>query len=184
MERTDDFKSLVIAPENAADAIKKMKQDPGKVYDPEFDAYNSSKLLSVNGELRSSWIVTPTNGKLPLTKMADAAMSFERPSSTTPKSATSPSVAGQPRLSADPCCWRGDPLSVRPDAGCIRDRVRGHEPCPHRRSRRPAAPGRASAPARRFHGRWDGDTLIIETDNSSQPIRAALLPRRRTGQRR
>ena len=85
LERHDELKSLVISPENAADAIKKMLEDPGKVYDPEFDSYHSTSILSVNGELRSSWIVTPADGKLPLTTLARSVIEHERPEYDNPE---------------------------------------------------------------------------------------------------
>lgn len=176
MERGDDFKSLAIAPEDAADAIKKMTQDPGKVYDPEFDSYNSRKILTVNGELRSSWIVTPADGKLPITKLADAAMSFERPRFDNPEE----------RDIAERCLDGLSYAPIRavsvvipylfiqtPDAFVIASedmnpaRIVDLAGRPH--------PAIISSRSGDSNGRWDGDTLIIETDNFTATDPRGLL---------
>ncbi len=176
MERGDDFKSLTIAPEDAADAAKKMTQDPGEVYDPEFDTYNSSKVLSVNGELRSSWIVTPTDGKLPLTKLANAAMGFERPRFDNPEERDVPercldSFAYPPIRAVGAIIPY---LFVQtPDAFVIASedmnpvRIVDLAGRPH--------PPIISSRSGDSNGRWEGDTLVIETDNFTATDPRGLL---------
>jgi hypothetical protein len=74
LERPDGLGDLLVPPEQEADALKKMKPDFGEVYDPELDYFFPTTLLTVNGELRSSMLVAPNDGKLPLTALARAAM--------------------------------------------------------------------------------------------------------------
>lgn len=176
MERGDDFKSLTIATEDAADAVKKMTQDPGEVYDPEFDSYNSTKILTVNGELRSSWIVTPPDGKLPLTKLANAAMGFERPRFDNPEE----------RDIAERCLDGLAYAPIRavavlipyvfvqtPDALVIAAedmnplRIVDLAGRPH--------PSVIKARSGDSNGRWEGDTLVIETDNFTATDPRGLL---------
>lgn len=74
LERPDKFTSLVIPPEKEAEAIKEMTPEFGDVYDPELDYFFPTQLLMMNGELRSSTIIIPDDGKLPLTSLGRAAM--------------------------------------------------------------------------------------------------------------
>jgi hypothetical protein len=176
MERPDDLKSLVIAPDQAADALKKLKQDPGKVYDPEFDTYNSDKILTVNGELRSSWIVMPTDGKLPLTKLANAAMGFKRPMFDNPEE----------RDIAERCL---DGLAYAPirAVGVVIPYLFVQTPDALVIATEDMNPARIVDLAGRPHpsvikarsgdsnGRWEGDTLVIETDNFTATDPRGLL---------
>jgi hypothetical protein len=85
LERPKEFKRLVVAPEDLTDAAKKMTPDFGAVYDPESDSYFTKKLLSVNGELRTSWIIEPADGKLPLTRLARSILDQEGPEYDNPE---------------------------------------------------------------------------------------------------
>jgi len=77
MERPDGITDLTVAPDNAASPIAKLieDRDEGEVCDPEFDSNTiAPALLELNGELRSSRIVEPADGQLPLTALAKAAL--------------------------------------------------------------------------------------------------------------
>jgi hypothetical protein len=74
LQRPDGFGELLVRPEQEAEALKKMKPDFGEVYDPELDYFFPTTLLTVNGERRSSMLVAPDDGKLPLTALARAAI--------------------------------------------------------------------------------------------------------------
>jgi hypothetical protein len=176
LERPEELRSLVIAKEDAADAIAKMLEDPCEVYDPEFDSYHSTTLLSVNGELRSSWIVLPADGKLPLTALARAAMNHERPEFDNPEErdvaercldsfahppiravdAVIPYLIVQTQdalviASEDMNPVRIVDLAGRPHPSIIRTR------------------------AGDSNGRWDGDTLTIETNGFAAVDPVGLL---------
>ncbi len=99
LERAPQFKSLVVTPEQAAQ-IEKMRAEyaarDARPTDPSSGApkagdvggYNSfwvdagSEFAKVNGEIRSSWIVDPPNGKLPYSaegrKTFDTQLAFVR----------------------------------------------------------------------------------------------------------
>ena len=176
MQRPKDFKSLVIAPEDAAAAAKKMLEDPGEIYDPEFDSYHSTALLSVNGEFRSSWIVAPADGRLPLTTLARAAMDregpqFDNPEERDPAERCVDSLAHPPIRAVNvviPYLFVQTPdafvitaedmdptrivdLAGRPHPSVIRTRTGDS------------------------NGRWDGDTLVIETNAFAAVDPAGLL---------
>lgn len=74
LERPDDVKTLVVTPEQAKKLIADFNKNDEKVYDPDFDAPGAKieTLLEVNGELRSSLLIEPADGKLPLTALAKA----------------------------------------------------------------------------------------------------------------
>lgn len=176
LERPDEFKSLVIDPENAADAATKMLEDPGEVYDPEFDSYHSTAILSVNGELRSSWIVTPADGKLPLTALARAVMDHEDPQYDNPEE----------RDIAERCL---DSLAYPPirAVGVIIPYLFVQTPDAFVIASEDMNPARIVDMAGRQHpsairtrsgdsnGRWEGDTLVIETDGFGAADRFGLL---------
>ena len=176
MQRPKDFKSLVIAPEDAAAAAKKMLEDPGEVYDPEFDSYHSTAVLSVNGEFRSSWIVTPADGRLPLTALARAARNregpeYDNPEERDPAERCIDSLAHAPIRAVNviiPYLFVQTPdafvitaedmdparivdLAGRPHPSVIRTRTGDS------------------------NGRWDGDTLVIETDHFAAVDPGGLL---------
>ncbi len=73
LERPDGVADLVVAPGDAAEVVKKLIYKPDGVYDPDIDYFSPDQLLSVNGELRSSWLIEPRDGHLPLTHLAMAA---------------------------------------------------------------------------------------------------------------
>lgn len=164
MERPKDFKLLAIAPEDAPSAIKKLLEDPGEIYDPEFDSYHSTSILSVNGELRSSWIVTPADGKLPLTALARSAMDREIPKYDNPEE-RDPAERCIDSLSHPPI--RAVTVVIpylfvqTPDAFVIASedmdpvRIVDLADRPH--------PSVIRTRTGDSNGRWEGDTLIIET---------------------
>lgn len=176
MERPDKLKSLAVAPEDAAGAIAKMLEDPGEVYDPEFDSYHSTTLLSVNGELRSSWIVSPVDGKLPLTALARDVMDREGPEYDNPEE-RDPAERCLDGLAHPPI--RAVTVVIpylfvqTPDAFVIAsedmDPVRIVD-----------LAGRPHPPIIRTrtgdsNGRWDGDALVIETEGFAAIDPSGLL---------
>jgi hypothetical protein len=176
MERPDELRSLVIPPEAAADAIKKMLRDPGEVYDPEFDSYHSTAILSVQGELRSSWIVTPPDGKLPLTALGRAAVDRNGPEYDNPEERDVPErcLDGFAYPPMRPATQVIPYLFVQtPDSFVIASEDMNP-------ARIVDMAGRPHPPAIRTrsgdsNGRWDGDTLIIETDSFAAVDPSGLL---------
>ncbi len=176
MERPDELQSLVIAPEDAAAAIGKMLEDPGEVYDPEFDSYHSTTLLTVSGELRSSWIVTPADGKLPLTALARAVMERDGPRYDNPEERDVPercldSFAHPPVRAVGAVIPY---LFVQTSYAFV---IASEDMNPVRivDMAGRAHPSVIRSRAGDSNGRWDGDTLIVETDGFAAVDPSGLL---------
>jgi hypothetical protein len=75
LQRPEDVRTLVVTAEEAKKLIADFNKNDEKVYDPDFDAPNNriDKLLEINGELRSSLLIEPADGHLPVTALAKAA---------------------------------------------------------------------------------------------------------------
>jgi hypothetical protein len=69
LERPDGVTELVVPPDKAPDVVRLLTWTPSGVYDPDFELFVPDALLSVEGQLRSSWIVEPADGRLPLTQL-------------------------------------------------------------------------------------------------------------------
>ncbi len=168
LERPDGFSTLIVEPDKAAELAKKLTTTPDGVYDPDNDYFRNSKLLMVDGTLRSSWLVEPTDGQMPYTALAKAA--FDRDETLSETSFDNP----EERPSAERCVsGLGHPpihgisivipyqiiqtpdailvVAEDTDAGRI-IHLRGDPPPDAIRSR-----------AGYSAGRWEGDTLVVET---------------------
>ena len=173
LERPDGFDALVIPPEEKTAAIAKMKEwfSEGEVYDPEADVNPiQPALLEIDGQLRSSLIVTPADGKLPLTALASAVFDADRPEHDQ---------------------YEDRPPSERCLGGLAQAPLSAvHLPIPLRIVQTPLAfafaaedfnPARIIAmtgglpsdalrsPDGYSRGRWENDTLIVETSHFATP---------------
>lgn len=167
LERPDGVTDLLVPRDKAADVLKNMTPDIGEVYDPELE-FNPfpDKLLEMNGELRSSLITTPADGKLPYTKLALATMNHFKPLFDDPEQ----------RPGAERCT---DSLNYAPF-------LLNSELIPHQIVQTPAAvilttedldparivaldgpvpPDSVRSLAGYARGKWEGDTLIVTTDH-------------------
>jgi hypothetical protein len=177
LQRPDNIKGLIIAPEDAGEAITKLTHKPSGVYDPDIDYFPSTTLASVKGTLRSSLIVEPGDGKLPYTALAKLVMKhadetyetvFDDPESRPENERCVTGLGYAPlRAISDviPNQIVQTPSAILivmedTDAGRIID-MTGATPPSAVRSR-----------AGYSSGRWDGDTLVIETTHfqSTDPI--------------
>ncbi|RYG32511.1 MAG: hypothetical protein EON93_11080 [Burkholderiales bacterium] len=175
VERPDKLSTLVIPADQQAAALAMMTamNDEGEVYDPEKD-YNPlpAVLLELDGEMRSSQIVEPADGKLPLTSLAKAALdqfSFNfddpegRPSSERCMDGlVNAPIAGLPLLI---------PLQLVQTADAIVLAMEDMEPV---RIVSFAAPHSSRTRSGHSLGRWEGDTLIVETSQFAITDRAGL----------
>jgi len=177
LERPEKIAALVIPPEKIAETVKAMKSDPGKVYDPDFDYFAPDTLLTIDGEARASWVIAPDSGRLPMTALARSAVKYdngfdnpeERPGSERcvsglgypPMHAISAVIPSQivqtptaiVLVTEDTDSTRIVDLSGKQHLDAIRTRM-----------------GSSS-------GRWDGDTLVVETTRFSAPDPAGVLMR-------
>jgi hypothetical protein len=172
MERPSDVKNLVVPADKAADLIKSLIENTQQVYDPDLDYFLPDRLLEMNGELRSSWIVEPNDGHLPLTRLAKLAgeRTFEdwkhaydnpeeRPGSE--RCVTSLGHAPlQARSVVIPYEFIQTPEAIvivteDTDGTRIVD-LTGHAP-----------PAAVTSRTGYSSGRWDGDTLVVTTTHLS-----------------
>jgi len=178
LERPKKMSTLVIPADQEASALAILEEmnDEGEVYDPERD-FNliPAALLQMGGELRSSQIVEPADGKLPLTALATAALEQFNYTYDDPESRPSSErcmdglvnapFAGLPLLIPLQVIQTGDTLVfVMEDMDPVRI-------IPFT-----GKPSSESARTRSGHSRasWEGDTLIVETDRFAITDRAGL----------
>jgi len=166
---------LVVPPDQQAGVIEKLMErlDEGEVYDPEFDFNTVPRaLLEMNGELRSSLLVEPADGRLPMTSLAKAALNASEEGFDDPEDRPEPERCVGGLVSAPMAAsWLLVPLQLvqTPDALVLA--MEDMEPVrivPLRNGR----PGAAASAAPRSRsgqsrGRWEGDTLVVETDGFS-----------------
>lgn len=178
MERPDKLTSLVIPAEKKDETIALIKEmnSEGEVYDPEID-YNplAPALLEMGGELRSSLIVEPADGKLPLTSLAKAVLEQFKFNYDDPEGRPSSErcmdglvnapLAGLPLLI---------PLQVVQTPDAIVLAMEDMDPV--RIVALAAHPGGDSSATRSGHsrGHWEGDTLVVETSGFNLTDKAGL----------
>ncbi len=173
LERPDVFATLVIPAEEKAAAIAKMQEwfSEGEVYDPEADVNPvPPALLEIDGQLRSSLIVTPVDGKLPLTALASAVFDAQRPKhdqhEDRPASERCLGGLAQAPLSA---VHLPIPLNIVQTPQAFAFAAEDFNP-----SRIIAMSGGVPSDALRSpdgysRGRWEGDMLIVETSHFATP---------------
>lgn len=168
MERSDGITSLTVAPENAPSLIAKLMEslDEGEVYDPEFDNNTiAPALLEMNGELRSSRIVEPSDGQLPLTALAKAALEtdesgFDNPENRPPPERCMEGVVNAPLTAS----FLMIPLQLVQTSDAVVLMMEDMEPARIVTLSGPPSPDALRTRSGQSRGRWDGDTLVVETD--------------------
>jgi hypothetical protein len=167
LERPDGIIGLVVAPADAEAVLKKIKPEISEVYDPEFNAHPfPNALLAMKGELRSSMLVKPDDGKLPYTSIAQASVEhfkrgFDNPEDRPGSERCTDSLNYPPLQIADefiPHLFVQTPGAIviateDVDASRIVTLDGSVTPEPLR------------SLAGNSRGRWDGDTLVVETDH-------------------
>jgi hypothetical protein len=167
MERPDGVADLVVPHDKEAALIEKIRPKIGEVFDPEFSyAGFTDNLLEINGELRSSLLVEPADGKLPLTSLAKAILDNFKPSFDDPelRPANERCIGGmvQAPIGATSFVIPFQMMQTPQHAVIVAEDL---EPL-----RVVALTGAAPPDAMRSRtgysrGHWDGDTLVVETDH-------------------
>jgi hypothetical protein len=171
LERPDGVTDLVVPPDAQAATIEKLlaEQSEGEVYDPEFDSNPVPRaLLEMNGQLRSSWLISPADGKLPLTSLAKAALERDAPKFDDPENRPFPercidSLVNAPIAASSLMI----PLQIVQTPDVVVLAMEDMEPLrivsltdPPRRDALRSRGGQS-------RGRWEDDTFVIETDSLS-----------------
>ncbi len=169
MERPHGFKNLVVTPEQAPALVKEIIAHYPVVIDPEFQLQGVRALSVVGGAMRSSLVVTPSDGQLPFTEAALAAMKRvddrENPGFDDPeeRSTSDRCLAGmgQPPIRTLPGFIPLQIVQTKNDLVVMVEDVQGF-----RDIHLDGAPPPRDV-MRTFDGwsagRWDGDTLVVET---------------------
>ncbi len=173
LERPDGFTTLIIPREEKDAAIAKMVEwfSEGEVYDPEFD-HNPvpPALLEIDGQLRSSWIVEPADGKLPLTALASAVMDAPRARYDHHEDRPAPERClgglAQAPLSAAAFAI---PLQIVQTPAALIFAAEDFNPARIVSMSDSLPPEAMRSPDGHSRGRWEGDTLIVETSLFAVP---------------
>ena len=167
MERPDGFDTLVVPPERVAEAVKKMTPEIGDVVDPEiyFNPFPTN-LLEMNGELRSSTIVTPADGKLPFTALAQAAIkryksAFDNPEERPGAERCVDSLIHPPLQAISLLI----PIQIVQTPGALFLLTEDIDPGRLVTMNAAPQPDVIRTRSGQSRGHWDGDTLVIETDH-------------------
>lgn len=159
---------LVVPPDQAAGVIEKLiaRLREGEVYDPEFDSNAvPPALLEMDGELRSSLVVEPADGQLPLTSLAKAVIEAGEEGFDNPEDRPDPErcVGGLVNAPMAPS-WLLIPLQIVQTPDAILLAVEDMEPARIVPFSGPAQPAVTRSRSGQSRGRWEGDTLVVETD--------------------
>ena len=168
MERPDGVTALVVPPESHASLLERMKKESseGEVYDPEFDTNGvPSALLDVNGEVRSSLLVEPADGKLPLTALAQAALkgrarSFDNPENRPATERCIDGLVNAPLAGS----FLLIPVQLMQTQDAFVMRMEDTDPVRIVTLNGAPRPDALRTRGGQSRGRWEGDTLVIETD--------------------
>ena len=168
LERPDGVADLIVPPEKAAEVVAKATDKPTGVYDPDADFFFPDKLLSVRGELRSSMLIEPHDGHLPFTALGKAINAahedswqtdFDNPEDR-PASERCLASLGHPPIHA---ISLEIPVEIvaTPAAIAITTEDTDSTRIIDMTGRRPPSVIRTRAGY--SSGRWEGDTLVVET---------------------
>ena len=175
LQRNEKIHGLVIPPDKADEALKTMtRPGPDGVYDPDNDYFSPDQLLSVRGELRSSWLTEPADGRMPMTRLATStlervdeleAYGFDNPEER-PAWERCVSSLGHPPIMANSYVIPHQIVQT-PNAVVIATEDTDGTRIIHLAGPKP--PQILRSRGGYSTGRWDGDTLIVETTHISAP---------------
>lgn len=168
LERIDGFTTLAIAPEKKADALKLMVDyiSEGDVYDPEFDTNGVPfTIMSIGGEMRSSLIVRPDDGKLPLTALAKATLDSFKRDYDNPEARPLVERCVEGGVSAPmSASFLLMPIQIAQTQDDLILAMEDVDPLRIASFTAPQRPDALRTRGGQSRARWDGDTLVIETD--------------------
>jgi hypothetical protein len=168
LERPDGVADLIVPPEKAPEVVAKLAEKPDGVYDPDADYFIPDKLLKIGGELRSSWVVEPRDGRLPYTALAKLALkraeelsetSFDNPEER-PGGERCVASLGHPPMHAASIVIPYQIVQT-PEAVIVATEDTDSARVIHLSGPRPPAVVRTRAGYSAGH--WEGDTLVVET---------------------
>ena len=194
LERPDGVADLVVTPEQARTVAAAIRAKIPAVIDPDVQLHDIQQLAMVKGEYRTSVIVDPADGRLPFTqKGSNWPPGWRRGTRLTTTLNSGRWRSGASRTwrmrRSGPCGSRcHDRLSRRATPSSSRPRTR--PACASFTSAGQAPPDVLRSIGGYSSGRWENDTLVVETthlraDDPARNVagRPLLLSRRSQGHR-
>jgi len=171
LQRPDGVTELIVPPGEQAAMIEKLiaEQSEGEVYDPENDVNPVPRaLLEMNGELRSSWLIEPADGKLPLTSLAKAALKRDGPEFDDPENRPPPERCVDGLVNAPMAASSlMIPLQIVQTPAAVVIAMEDMEPLRIVSLTEPPRHDALRSRGGQSRGRWEGDTFVVETDSLS-----------------
>lgn len=173
LERPDGFDALIVPPDQKDAAIAKMLEwySEGEVYDPEADSNPvPPALLEIDGQLRSSQLVEPADGQLPLTSLARAVMDGDWPEYDQHEDRPPPErclggLAQAPMVSSHLFI----PLKIVQTPAALVLAAEDFNPARIIAMTAGLPPDVMRSPDGHSRGRWEDDTLVVETIHFATP---------------
>lgn len=177
LERPDGVADLIVPRDKQAELIEKIRPKIGEVYDPEFEyAGFTDNLLEINGELRSSLIVAPADGKLPFTSLAQAILDNFKPSFDEPehRPANERCIGGMVQAPIGATSFI-IPFQVIQTPLQVVIVAEDMEPARVVALTGAPPPDALRSRAGYSRGRWEDDTLVVETDHFGFPDHQGMI---------
>jgi hypothetical protein len=168
LERPPFAQALVANPEQAKTIVATFRSGAPALVDPDFHLHNIQELARVKGEYRTSIIVDPTDGNMPFTQAGlDVATAVERRASQEFDGPEQRPLAERCLENLGYAPMRSVPVFLPRQIVQTRDYVAimSEDAIGLRVIHLPGAPQRGGVPSVEGSsaGRWDGDTLVVET---------------------
>ncbi len=182
LERPPFLKTLALTPDEARDAAAELVKGTPDLIDPDFFIQNINTVSQVRGEFRSSLLVTPANGQMPYTekglKLVERADWMDTIADDNPEERTTfdrcLAGLGQPPIRQIPAMIPNTFIQTPREIVILTEDVASLRIIHIDGS--PAPPPAMTSYEGWSAGRWDGDTLVVETTHirSDDPIRGGF----------
>lgn len=182
LERPPFLKTLVLTPDEARDAGQKLVKGTPDLIDPDFFIQNISNVAQVRGEFRSSLLVEPADGRMPYTdkalKLVDRADWMDSLAHDNPEERTTfdrcLAGLGQPPIRQIPAMVPNTIIQTPREIVILTEDVASLRIIHLDDSKPP--PAVMTSYEGWSAGRWEGDTLVVETTHirSDDPVRGGF----------
>jgi hypothetical protein len=167
-QRRDDFASLDLSPDEAKKLVDKIRSEHSPVADFDYYLNDIKTLTEVGGKQRSSMIVEPADGKAPysekglaLSKAADAFGAYDNPEERPAYERCTAGVGQAPIRSLDVYI----PLQIIQMKDAVILMIEDVQPLRIVHLTGSVPPDAIRTLEGYSRGRWEGDTLVVETDH-------------------
>lgn len=182
LERPPFLKTLVLTPDEAREAAEKLVKGTPDLIDPDFFIQNINTVAQVRGEFRSSLLVAPANGQMPYTekalKLVERADWMDSLADDNPEERTTfdrcLAGLGQPPIRQIPAMIPSTFIQTPHEIVILTEDVASLRII--HTDATPAPPPAMTSYEGWSAGRWEGDTLVVETTHirSDDPVRGGF----------